>query len=370
VEEVTKEELVQEEQKEGAAVEEAQAGEGAGKRKSEDSDMEKPQDDPEDNTKRARLAADAIANAAAAASLAVAASKGQAQAQGVISESLSVEGKYVGAIIGQGGRNIKGTRTTSGASVNIANAEPGATEREVTFTGTQEQVTLAKQLVEAQVAAEGDATGTGGAGGGFGMAAGGGGDQLLPGETTATMSVPSSSVGGIIGRGGSVIKHIRASSGCRIRVQDSSELPHGAPDRTVTITGQPYSVEYAQSLIRQVLEQPAMGLAMGVGNPTTGMAPQAYGQPQMGGYGQMQGYGAQDPMGQQTVQVSVPDASVGGIIGRGGESINGIRRATGARIEIASESMGGNRVVTISGSPQAIQMAQYQMSVKMMEQAP
>ncbi|UYV73839.1 hypothetical protein LAZ67_11001072 [Cordylochernes scorpioides] len=59
-------------------------------------------------------------------------------------------------------------------------------------------------------------------------------------------------------------------------------------------------------------------------------------------------------------QVTIPNDLAGAIIGKGGQRIRKIRRESGAGINIDESQPGSNeRVITISGTPQQIQMAQY-----------
>mmetsp|Transcript_13910 Transcript_13910/g.26539 ORF Transcript_13910/g.26539 Transcript_13910/m.26539 type:complete len:487 (-) Transcript_13910:528-1988(-) len=53
----------------------------------------------------------------------------------------------VGSIIGKGGKNIQEIRQRSGATVKIADAQPGAHERMVTITGTRDQHQVALSLI-------------------------------------------------------------------------------------------------------------------------------------------------------------------------------------------------------------------------------
>ncbi|UYV66837.1 HNRNPK [Cordylochernes scorpioides] len=59
-------------------------------------------------------------------------------------------------------------------------------------------------------------------------------------------------------------------------------------------------------------------------------------------------------------QVTIPNDLAGAIIGKGGQRIRKIRRESGAGITIDESQPGSNeRVITTSGTPQQIQMAQY-----------
>jgi len=70
---------------------------------------------------------------------------------------------------------------------------------------------------------------------------------------------------------------------------------------------------------------------------------------------------------QSSTQVSIPKDLAGAIIGKGGARIRQIRQESGANIQIEEAAEGSNdRIITINGSQDAIQNAQYllQMSVK------
>lgn len=69
----------------------------------------------------------------------------------------------------------------------------------------------------------------------------------------------------------------------------------------------------------------------------------------------------------ETTQVTIPKDLAGAIIGKGGSRITEIRRRSNAQIVIDEALTGSNdRIITISGTPDQIQNAQYllQLSVK------
>ncbi|CAG2200970.1 HNRNPK [Mytilus edulis] len=71
--------------------------------------------------------------------------------------------------------------------------------------------------------------------------------------------------------------------------------------------------------------------------------------------------------GDNSQQVTIPKDLAGAIIGKGGSRIQEIRRQSQAQIVIDEPLMGSNdRIITITGTPEQIQNAQYllQMSVK------
>jgi len=71
-----------------------------------------------------------------------------------------------------------------------------------------------------------------------------------------------------------------------------------------------------------------------------------------------QGYGQGGPS--QTSQVTIPKDLAGTIIGKGGERINRIREDSGAHIVVDPPAPGSDeRIISITGNPHQIQMAQY-----------
>ncbi|KAH3842352.1 hypothetical protein DPMN_115849 [Dreissena polymorpha] len=83
----------------------------------------------------------------------------------------------------------------------------------------------------------------------------------------------------------------------------------------------------------------------------------------MGNQGMM--FGGNDPV--TSTQVTIPKDMAGAIIGKGGSRIMEIRRQSDAQIVIDEALPGSNdRIITITGTEEQIQNAQYllQMSVK------
>ena len=61
-----------------------------------------------------------------------------------------------------------------------------------------------------------------------------------------------------------------------------------------------------------------------------------------------------------TETMPIPSRYAGGVIGKRGFKISEIRNKSGASIKIADETgSSGERIVTISGSPEAVGMAQF-----------
>jgi len=62
-----------------------------------------------------------------------------------------------------------------------------------------------------------------------------------------------------------------------------------------------------------------------------------------------------------TQQVSIPADLAGVIIGKGGQKIKQIRLDSGAEVELSDAALPGDRIITISGTSDQIQNAQYML---------
>jgi hypothetical protein len=67
-----------------------------------------------------------------------------------------------------------------------------------------------------------------------------------------------------------------------------------------------------------------------------------------------------------TTEMTIPNDLIGCIIGKGGAKINEIRQLSGATIKISnSEESSKDRTVSISGTPESINLAQYLINTSM-----
>ena len=105
----------------------------------------------------------------------------------------------------------------------------------------------------------------GGALGGMAYVGGAGPNPLagkggaLQQRTEVTVSVPEARVGAIIGKGGEVISQLKSVVGVKIRISDREDFVPGTRNRKVTISGAGESVQIAQLLIQQKINQVASG---------------------------------------------------------------------------------------------------------------
>ncbi|XP_012514303.1 PREDICTED: tudor and KH domain-containing protein [Propithecus coquereli] len=140
------------------------------------------------------------------------------------------------------------------------------------------------------------------------------------------MQVPQEAVKLIIGRQGANIKQLRKQTGARIDV-DTEDV---GDERVLLISGFPVQVCKAKAAIHQILTE-------------------------------------NTPVSEQ---LSVPQRSVGRIIGRGGETIRSTREASGAKITCDKESEGTlllSRLIKISGTQKEVAAAKHLILEKVSE---
>lgn len=220
---------------------------------------------------------------------------------------------------------------------------------------------------------------------------------------TTRLIVPASQCGSLIGRGGAKIKEIREVTGATIQV--APDVLPNSTERVVTINGGVESLKScAYQIFKIIVESPAKGYVIQyrpkpVINPmllaaaTAGQAAAAYNLPghfalstqadvnrllvannQLAAAFNQTTLRAAAATGQaaaalsaaavsaqqQHHEMAIPNGLIGCVIGKGGSKINEIRQLSGAIIKISNSGEGAkSRTVTISGSPEAISLAQY-----------
>eukprot|EP00041_Stephanoeca_diplocostata_P039544 m.1634988 g.1634988 ORF g.1634988 m.1634988 type:complete len:498 (+) comp25418_c2_seq2:137-1630(+) len=327
---------------------------------------------------------DATATAGPAVPGPVASSEQPALDPGMTEKMVSVPNEMVGLIIGKAGATIRHIVTMSGARIQIAKeCKPGESNREVTITGTPEQVVACESLVKLKaenkpLPGESASWGQGAPMGGMGMmgAMGGlpqdrkrmfgdfGGEPAAKrhdfgGEvaTTKVMKVPNDCVGKVIGKGGCFIKQIKELSGAGVQI--AKECQPSEPDlREVVMTGTPSQLAKCEEYVNmrtqgimlpidphvaQMLMQPG-GMGGGYGGAAGGYGQQAYG----GGYAQPTFQAPPQSQGESTT-VNIPEEYVGPIIGKMGRSIKELQECTGAFVQISNE--GKVRSISVKGGP-------------------
>lgn len=323
---------------------------------------------------------------------------------------LIMQGKEVGSIIGKKGDNIKKFREESGAKINISDGS--CPERIVTITGSTESILkafslIARKFEEYFVGQD--------------LGANTPGSNVPKPPVTLRLIVPASQCGSLIGKGGSKIKEIREVTGASIQV--ASEMLPNSTERAVTVSGTAESItKCIYQICCVMMESPPKGATIPY-RPKPAMPPvifaggQAYtvqGQyaiphPDVSGWLHnlnltklhqlalqhaplLPGHnvGTLNPQAlasiaasnslrpgtaaaaalatatTTTTEMTIPNDLIGCVIGKGGAKINEIRQLSGATIKISNSEEGSkDRMVTISGTPEAINLAQYLINTSM-----
>lgn len=297
-----------------------------------------------------------------------------------------VPSKSAGAIIGKGGSTIKRLRDQYKAHVNVPDSN--GPERVLTMQAGEESVqSLMSEVFQCLLDdAQREARRSGP----------NGDSPMSEGSCDVRLLIHQSQAGAVIGRSGSKVKELRETSGLRNLKVFTDPCPNST-DRVVQLIGEPSKCAQTVMTILNILKEAPPKGPVNNYNPASISAPEiTYG----GWNGGMVGgappsqfpmdsnYGGGAPRGPrppfpaggarpggfgagggdvQTTQVSIPDKMTGAIMGRGGSRIKQIRLDSGAEIKIDPALPGQeDRIITIRGTPEQIQTAQYllQMCVK------
>jgi len=320
----------------------------------------------------------------------------EALAAGKFELRLLIPTKAAGAVIGKGGEYIKAVREKFDASITVK--DRATTERVLVITCNKDTIHECFSEVLHKLA-----------------------EEQRKEEVDIRVLVHQSHAGAIIGRGGTKIKELKEQTGCVIRVY--KDCAPNSNDRVMSVIGTQDKIPGAvRILVDFMVEVPVKGPwkcydasnydprmldyggyvsdrnVSGAGGGYMGaprvsggppIPPPPYGDPYRGGatgggppggsFGSRGYEGGRPPMGggfmgeqvttNQSTQVTIPNELGGTIIGKGGERINRIRQESGARIDVGAAYGNDERIITITGTPHQIQMAQYllQQSVRTSE---
>ncbi|KAH7056782.1 hypothetical protein BKA57DRAFT_388679 [Linnemannia elongata] len=252
-----------------------------------------------------------------------------------VQEEMGVPGNLVGLIIGRGGENLKRIERETGCKVQFSqDGNSNDRERFVNIVGQPAGIADARRQIQeiitsSQTGERPGGYGGFGGGGNYGM---GGGDGYGRGGSSSTIQIPSTKVGLVIGRRGETIRDLQDRSGARIAVTPTPQ-DHNSPSRTVTITGDDSAIERAKTFIDEIVND---------------MAPR-------GAYG---GGGFQNT---PPVTMTVPQESIGLVIGRGGETVKQLQIQSRAKIQVQqvdpSEPAPAERTINLFGPPEAVEYA-------------
>ncbi|KAJ0236851.1 KH domain-containing protein [Hirschfeldia incana] len=306
----------------------------------------------------------------------------------------------IGGVIGKSGKVINAIRDTTKAKIKVFDQLPGCTQRVITIysssvrnkldvitTETEEEteplcpaqdalLRLHDTIVSCVDSSAGEKKKNGG------------------GKSECRLLVPSSQASGVIGKAGAVIKSIRRWTKASVEVdsKDASDPSHACAldfDNVVLITGEAESVKKALYAVSATMyktsprEQIPLDSSTVLETPASAVTPSeisSYAYPQTGLYtnhdhragvpsfvnaSDLQGYKAEttakismhvtSPVSKELVlKVLCPVSSIGRVIGKEGSTINGMREASGSRIEVNKANHGDNEcviLVTATESP-------------------
>ncbi|XP_067215447.1 far upstream element-binding protein 1 isoform X2 [Linepithema humile] len=268
---------------------------------------------------------------------------------GICNEDIRVPDKMVGLIIGRGGEQITRLQSETGCKIQMAPESGGLPERVCTLTGSREAVNRAKELVLSIVNQRSRSEGIGE----MNMSGGNGGMMGHPGFVE--IMIPGPKVGLIIGKGGETIKQLQEKSGAKMVViqegpSQEQEKPLSRYNSFCRITGDPQKVEYAKQLVYELIAEKEMQMFHRGGRNTE----------RAGSYSNDSGGGFNHgPANNDGVEVLVPRAAVGVVIGKGGDMIKKIQAESGAKVQFQQgrEDGPGDRKCLLSGKHQAVEQA-------------
>jgi len=286
---------------------------------------------------------------------------------------IMVPSEYVGAIIGRKGQTIRNITTRCKARVDVHGKEnSGLIEKVISIFGQPENCSNACKEILQVMQQESTSNNRG--------------------EVMLKMLADDRYCGRIIGKEGKMIKKIREDTGTKITVSNAQEMAALFPDRVIAIRGGIDNISQAETAISSKLAECIdHEMQQGMGMPPGMMMPPLMPRGNNGGYYHNAGpyeqasnyytapiYGGSSMPPQQpsimgppvneSLQISVPNAAVGAIIGAAGANIKQIMRDSGAFVNIETKKdtdPAVDRVVTIKGTPESCWRASYMVFEKL-----
>ncbi|KAI8387528.1 hypothetical protein BD560DRAFT_320612 [Blakeslea trispora] len=165
--------------------------------------------------------------------------------------TIRIPSSKVGLVIGRGGETIRDFEERSKAKIFIVSDSHGErdNERVINLVGDMSAAQHAKTLIEGIVFGNNnsyDQPQYGGYGSGMGR-----------NDERVFVTVPSSAVGLIIGRGGETVRSMQEQSGARVKIDPTSDP--NSKERTVNISGDPKSVSIAKQMVEDKVAEASRG---------------------------------------------------------------------------------------------------------------
>ncbi|KAK9044192.1 hypothetical protein V6N11_072508 [Hibiscus sabdariffa] len=187
-----------------------------------------------------------------------------------------------------------------------------------------------------------------------------------PGHVAFRLLCHVSRVGGIIGKSGSIIKHLQQSTGTRIRIEDA---PAESPDRVITIIG-PNSLDTRITLylggddgdgsrVEEIEVSRAQEALVKVFERILEVAAESNGA----------------ALGMVSCRLLAEAKQAGGVIGKGGKVVEKIREDTGTKIRILTDKLPAcasatEEIVEIEGSVLSVKRALVAVSYRLQDCPP
>eukprot|EP00933_Yihiella_yeosuensis_P061965 TRINITY_DN64856_c0_g1_i1.p1 TRINITY_DN64856_c0_g1~~TRINITY_DN64856_c0_g1_i1.p1 ORF type:complete len:604 (+),score=96.21 TRINITY_DN64856_c0_g1_i1:118-1929(+) len=250
---------------------------------------------------------------------------------------MCIPGKYIGAILGKEGSQIKQITAQTGCrSVSVTKREQNINDRRVVVVGGFDQCIAAERAVYNHYVTAANQ------------------DQQQVDDITVLYMVPKSQAGAVIGKEAGSLKRIRETSNAKVNL----ERQEVEGFRVCNIAGDLENVILAQ---RMVCEQVEIGMGEFAGDPSGGA----------GGASKRSYSGFQDslsaapeakrartgpsnPDGTGMTKLLVPGRSAGAVIGKAGANLKMIRESTGVHLELLHQDKApqwpNDRVVILKGT--------------------
>lgn len=176
-------------------------------------------------------------------------------------------------------------------------------------------------------------------------------DRSPPGrgadDNNETIQIESNLVGLIIGRQGENLRRVESETGCRVQFVTGPD--ENGPFRQCKISGPRARRAEAKAEINRIIDDSGMS----TGRSASDRAGRDFPGREAAGRS-----GSNQPAlrdGEDSMQIMVPDRTVGLIIGRGGETIRDLQERSGCHVNIVGEnkSVNGLRPVNLIGSREA-----------------
>ncbi|RKF56964.1 Far upstream element-binding protein 3 [Erysiphe neolycopersici] len=166
-------------------------------------------------------------------------------------------------------------------------------------------------------------------------------------DNSESLSIETNLVGLIIGRSGENLRRVEADSGCRVQFITGPE--EAGPFRQCRISGSRASRMKAKAEINRIIDDSGMVANSRAAAERMKEVPPG------------RSFSHQPALrdGEDSMQIMVPDKTVGLIIGRGGETIRDLQERSGCHVNIVGEqkSVNGLRPVNLIGSREAADRA-------------